>query len=180
MRCRLKPFKQGDCDGLCGIYAIINAFAVLCPEINVTQAKALFRTLIAALPEHRRKPLSVVWQGMHGNLFRLLLAHAEDHVQETFSAQIKRSRLNLPTHRVTIRQLCECLREALEDDQVALLMIDGCYSHWTVAYRVTEKTIRLLNSTGIKYLLRSSCTLTPTRTGHRLAKNEIILLRRVS
>jgi hypothetical protein len=57
MRSRLTPYKQGDCDGLRGLYAITNALAVLCPEINKKHAKALFRTLIAACRRIERSRL---------------------------------------------------------------------------------------------------------------------------
>jgi len=173
-----KIYKQGDCDGLCGIYAIVNALSALCPEIDKTHAKALFRALVASLAAHRKAPLSVVCDGMHGTLLRSMLTRGETHVNQRFSAQITRSRLNLPASRATTRQLCERLRDALEDDHVAILMIDGSYSHWTVAYEVTDKTIRLLDSTGMKYLLRSRCTFIPTSKGHQLFRDEIILVRR--
>lgn len=178
MKLGSKIYKQGDCDGLCGIYAIVNALSALCPEIDKTHAKALFGTLIAGLAAHRKAPLSVVCDGMHGTLLRSLLTRGETHMNQRFSAQITRSRLNLSMNRATTRRLCESLRDALEDDHVAILMLDGVYSHWTVAYEVTDKTIKLRDSTGMKYLLRSSCTLKPTRTGHCLFRNEIILLRR--
>jgi hypothetical protein len=79
-----------------------------------------------------------------------------------------------------MKRLCERLRDALDHDHVAILMIDGSDSHWTVAYKVTDKTIRLIDSIGMNYLLRSRCTFRPTQKGHQLFRDEVILLRRES
>ena len=39
---RMDPYCQGDLDGLCGLYAIINALCALCPEIDEDIALGMF------------------------------------------------------------------------------------------------------------------------------------------
>jgi hypothetical protein len=33
-RRQLKPYQQGRLDGLCGVYALINALRLLCPRLD--------------------------------------------------------------------------------------------------------------------------------------------------
>src|SRR3954470_21433807 len=35
---RLNPYRQGRLDGLCGVYALINALRLLCPRLTKTRA----------------------------------------------------------------------------------------------------------------------------------------------
>ena len=55
-----KPYRQGDLDGLCGIYAIINAVSFLCPEMDRETARDLFRVLNERL-RRVRGTSDVIW-----------------------------------------------------------------------------------------------------------------------
>ena len=55
----MKPAYQGKLDGLCGIYAIINALHYAC---DVSDEETLFRQALESLA-HRRWP-SILWMGM--------------------------------------------------------------------------------------------------------------------
>ena len=35
------PYRQGDLDGLCGIYSAVNAVRALCPEVSTDDASWL-------------------------------------------------------------------------------------------------------------------------------------------
>ena len=44
-----QPYRQGDLDGLCGVYSIVNAVRALCPELDQDGAEWLFAHLMQAL-----------------------------------------------------------------------------------------------------------------------------------
>ena len=44
-----KPFQQGDLDGLCGVYSIVNTVRILCPEVDLETAEYLFDILMQKL-----------------------------------------------------------------------------------------------------------------------------------
>ena len=60
----MTPFRQGDLDGLCGIYVIINCVRFLCPEANSKFLGKLFRVLVQSLEREVDKPLTVLWRGI--------------------------------------------------------------------------------------------------------------------
>ncbi len=39
---RLRPYRQGRLDGLCGIYALINALRLLCPKLDEDTCERAF------------------------------------------------------------------------------------------------------------------------------------------
>ena len=46
-----RPYRQGDLDGLCGVYSVVNAVRVLCPELDQEGAEWLFAHLLQSLNE---------------------------------------------------------------------------------------------------------------------------------
>ena len=45
---RLNPYRQGRLDGLCGVYALINALRLLCPRLDEDACERAFCALIRA------------------------------------------------------------------------------------------------------------------------------------
>ena len=37
---RIKPYRQGQLDGLCGTYALVNALRLLCPRLGEDACEA--------------------------------------------------------------------------------------------------------------------------------------------
>lgn len=65
-RRRRRPYRQGDLDGLCGLYSTVNAVRVLCPEVDTEAAGALFATLMQGLNEAGAAAEDVVTGGSVG------------------------------------------------------------------------------------------------------------------
>ncbi|WP_201862676.1 hypothetical protein [Microvirga soli] len=61
---------------------------------------------------------------------------------------------------------------------MALIGITGTTDHWCVVYRVTPKTLWLLESSGQMRINRSRCTTVLTRTCYCLDASEILLIER--
>ena len=69
-RLRFKPCQQGNLDGLCGLYALVNALRCLCPKADQAACERVFAVLIRALGRHHRSPLAVIHRGL--NRYELL------------------------------------------------------------------------------------------------------------
>ena len=171
------PYRQGEFDGLCGMYAIINAISALAPELDQATARTLFRHL-ARHVQSIEQPLPVVAYGMGGSSVRDLLRVAQRYVRKRLNVQIAMERPFRLRRDSRLGQLWDTLRSELDAEQVAIFAIEGVYAHWTVAYRLTPKRIRLLDSGHRQMLLRSRCTLRPTEVRFRIVPREIMLLRR--
>jgi hypothetical protein len=80
--------------------------------------------------------------------------------------------------RPTLPDLWERLGGELSRKQVAIIGLSGVHEHWTVAYAMTDKLMRLLDSSERHVLLRSRCTLQPARTRYRISARAVILVKR--
>ncbi len=70
------------------------------------------------------------------------------------------------------------LQEALDGSSVAILGLAGRHHHWTVAYQVSDRQMRLQDSGKLKVLLRSRCTSAAAERRDVLSPENVILLRR--
>ena len=63
-RRQLKPYRQGQLDGLCGVYALINALRLLCPRLDEDACERAFCALIQARARQAASPLTVIHAGL--------------------------------------------------------------------------------------------------------------------
>ena len=154
---RLHPYRQGRLDGLCGVYALINALRLLCPRLDEDACEArLLR------PDPSPSPAGRFPVG--GHLRRAVSAGAAAADRpvaavrgQEFGVTLSVSRLKVsePSLRGLWRGLCR----ALDGQSVAIVGLDGIERHWTVGYAITERTLRVADSCGLRVIFRSQCTV---------------------
>jgi len=171
-------YRQGELDSLCGVYAIINALSAVCPELDGDFAAILFRKLIGALSQNVERPMRTLYNGMSQAAVEALLALAQYELDRGLEIRVKVRPLQQLGRRPTLGDLWKRLGGELSRKQVAIVGLSGVHEHWTVAYAVTDKLMRLLDSSERHVLLRSRCTLQPARTRYRISPHAIILIRR--
>ncbi len=172
-----RAYQQGDLDSLCGLYALINALWYLF-QLNEDHCRALFAAMIKALHRRCRRPHHPILWGMSFSTLKGLIEAAQtckvlDGAQ-TFQARplrLSRDQRNLP-------QLWSGLSQELTPTCVAVIGISGAADHWCVVYRVTAKTLWLLDSSGQTRIYRSRCTVRSSRTRYCLEAGEILLIER--
>lgn len=178
MRPTVDAYRQGDLDGLCGIYAIINAVHLLYPRLDADAARALFRKLAKTLSKTLTNPTGPVYDGIGRLVLEDLLITAREQMHHHHGVTIEVERLVLWRKHPTLLDLWEALRQRLDGQTVAILGLSGLKDHWTVAYTATETTIRLFDSGDRHTLARSRCTLQRTETRFRLQRKGVLLLKR--
>jgi hypothetical protein len=149
-----KPFQQGQLDGLCGVYAMVNAVSILCGPLTTRQAQALFSKILQFL-ETRGSLASYCSQGIVLNDIAAIL-------NQVICQQYPITRFK-PFHhqpRVDKRQYLQALDAFLQQpDGVIFTGINGTYNHWTLIHRITDKTLHTYDSDQLHYLLLSSCSM---------------------
>ena len=61
---RIKPYRQGRLDGLCGVYALVNALRLLCPRLDEDTCEQVFSVLVKARTRQTASPLAVISAGL--------------------------------------------------------------------------------------------------------------------
>ena len=171
-----RAYRQGDLDGLCGVYAVVNALRYLF-GLKEDHCRALFAALIKALHRRCRRPHHpILWVMSFATLKRLIAAAQTCRVldgAQTFQARP----LRLPRDQRNLPQLWSGLRQELTPTCVAVIGITGAADHWCVVYRVTA-TLWVLDSSGRTRIRRSQCTVRASRTRYCLEAGETLLIAR--
>ena len=154
----LRPFHQGELDGLCGVYAVINAVRALCPELTADDAAWIFGSLISVLAKAGTDAVEATTYGIERAEVGRLLRWTRAHVLDEYGVGLTVRRLPRPLrHQVGLATLWQALARAITPSSVAVLGLAGRQSHWTVAIGVTPRQIRLFDSCKMRVLHRRHC-----------------------
>lgn len=172
----LAPFNQGDLDSLCGVYCVMNAVRFLFPELRSQRSVALFQALSENLTTNRVTAHETVGLGIEIPILHALVEAACKYLRDVLDVSVSATIFTPKIRRFD--DLWTALRRVLDERQVAIIGLSGRHDHWTVAYQITERTIRLFDSDSMKLLQRARCSLRNPQTPHQIDPDEIILVRR--
>ena len=153
------PYRQGDLDGLCGVYTIINAVSALAPAMTDRKALRLFDSLMGDLRQRDTGRQSLVVAGLNRRRLLQTLRGANRFAERELKGQLIWSRVPADVAaRWSMKALWRLLDRRLSSDFVAVIGLDGRHDHWTLAVAVTDRTIKLRDSDGLEILRRSACS----------------------
>lgn len=152
---QLKPFQQGDLDGLCGYYSAINALRLINPKIGWSDCYELTKEWLPMLEEKRGYFAQMATIGLYmPDLNFILTLIANEY-------GIKKKRPFCRNSRASLDEYWTAMKDFL-DEAPHRAIVFGYYtetaSHWTVAKRLTKKTIWLFDSSREKVLRKSLLT----------------------
>ena len=91
---RRQPYRQGDLDGLGGVYSAVNAVRALCPEVDDDAASCIFEALLLALPKVDADPRVRLYlrgdRAWHGQRFRAHTGRRERCGDAGLSRRVRR------------------------------------------------------------------------------------------
>lgn len=161
----VRPIRQGSIDHLCGIYSVLNATEVVIGKYRVdrkrkrksSQRKTLFNDLIGHLAKN--------------NLLKDALTTGIDDIDiglidvavesvRSYQNQKMRKRKAFETDDVTLDEYWEQLTQHLyQPDSAVIILLTGRIKHWTCVKAITPEAMILSDSTGMKKIARSHCTV---------------------
>jgi hypothetical protein len=175
-----KPLRQGDLDGLCGVYAIINAVRCVHPRLSKPMAERLFRVLMQALAaDGQTKPGSMVYRGITRATQAKLIGVARRHVAAKHGLTFEVVRLPSrphPKRSWSIAELTLRLSDHVRDGGVAIVALRGCMAHWTVIVAVTPKQFRMRDSDGLHIIRRDDCVVALDSTKISIPPGDVFLI----
>ena len=157
---KIRPFLQGGLDGLCGVYSIVNAVRVLCPELDNEVFEILFDHLMQSMKKAGAEPSLTITGGIGQRVLAALLKEALTDVDAEYDINLTCRRLPKKLRRTTsLGGLYRRLEATLSPTCVAVLGMGGRHCHWTIAVSATQHRIRLFDSTRMSVLRRRDCTV---------------------
>ncbi len=152
------PKNQGGLDSLCSVYSIINAYGITMNATDNEQQK-LFNDIIAYLSKKRILKDVIIGGVYHKHMVMML----EDVVGDRIPVKnlIWKS-FPTPTKRIFWNSIVEHLSN---ENNAVILSMGGRRDHLSSAYQATDKSIKLLDSNGMKSIrYKDSTTDTSVHT----------------
>ena len=165
------PLQQGDLDGLCGAYALVNAVTRLLHTkgFDRDHANRLFQRLCRTLHRRQRMP-QAVWRGTHIDDIDGMLRTVRRFVRENFAATLVVSHPfdhGVPRKKDKFFRVLSKSFNSVGERRVAVIGLDRPGFHWTIATEVTARSFRLYDSGRSKRLRYGDCTLGKTMRGRQ-------------
>ena len=165
----LVPFQQGDFTGLCGVYSIINAIHILnVPGLDDEELENLFRHLLLAISD--RFP-HCLWNGTFPRDQEDMMNAACEWIYNKFRVDISWEK---PFDTVAVGNITKwfnTLRDGLDDYSIAIIGLSEPYSHWTVGFLTTKKTLVFydsgvfFNGNKLKRVLKKQLSISKGQSG---------------
>ena len=154
----LAAYRQGELDGLCGIYSVLNAvrFALLTAELEGSHSRIrylrpdecalLFTTLVSTVGRRHRRA-QFVFAGLGPSHLRSLLRSTDEWLRVNRGLLLVRTRpLDRDDRKTTL--LSSIRRHLNVPGSAAIIGAKEPWQHWTVATRITKARVHLLDSEG--------------------------------
>jgi hypothetical protein len=171
----IDSYRQGELDGLCGIYVIINAYRRLFGDkFSHERCTKIFMKLARAAP-------MAVFEGLSYRELLELIMLANANVPAAMRIEVRTQvfRKQVSSHAWGVETYIKRLREEVQEGkQVAIVGIQGAHDHWTLLHRVTPATFKLTDSSSLTNLRLANIGIAgKTKRSYRIVPSQTILLR---
>ena len=158
-----KPRLQGDSDGLCGFYSIINGIRLALEPVgglSNDNESELWRFLIRRA-DRKYRFATLFLQGTATKQIFRLSRRAAKMVSKQTGFNVVFQILSRQEAEDCGNKLDAIVRYLLKQERTAILAGIECeaYDHWSIIRGITSKSVWLLDSDGSHRLLLKSCTL---------------------
>lgn len=174
----IQPADQGDYDGLCGLYCIINAVRlVMAPhrQLNRDEARALFVAGVRFLQRRGSLP-NAVHSCVREREWPKLAARIVSKAQTLTLRPITLEQPGLPDD-TSIDDTLLRIEMMINAGKAPCVFLRGKARHYSVVSGYTPVSLRLFDSFGHKRILRRSCGTARAATSlHRFHLQSILTL----
>ena len=171
------PVRQGGLDGLCGLYAVINACNNLKMNLGHAERMKLFELGICYLDEKNILKNTMV-SGMGITHVKAIIRVFKDYLVEEHG--VKLISKPITANAGNINGLWTLLSQFMEDhDGAVVLGLTGMHDHWTCVVDISDATLQLCDSDGLRRINKSYCTCGKLHGDlkHVLDVDEVLALR---
>lgn len=176
-RQRLRPYRQGELDGLCGLYAGINAvrwaLRDVGAKISIDDWQTLFTVMLAAA-EDRTGAYTATAFGIGTKSLLAMLKVARQHLADEHGIAVTVRRIGKRDEPLSLPAMLARLAELAAAPQSAVILsLCGHLDHWSVLRRVTATSLELFDSYGFARVAIANCRMStepplPSRREHVL------------
>lgn len=173
-----KPYEQGELDGLCGVYAAVNALALL-----VARGKPLAKSYCTELFHQGigivAKDIAlqeVITTGIEPELWIKVVQGLAAQVASDVELGIAAVQPFADRPQVRFAELRQRIEAALDRDALVLVLLKGVHDHYTVVSSHSDTRFILYDSAGLYWLTKAKCGSERSQQRHRLNASATIFI----
>lgn len=144
------PYHQGQLDGLCGVYSIINSARII-NNFDHKYCESVFREIVNFLTLEYSFS-KIMTQGVNINIIGHIINDIENLCLIKEMPLRNEKRLPLPLFWSSMQN------HLAEPNRAILLGLGGVYNHWTVTHQISDRRMVLFDSAHLKHLNKYKCT----------------------
>lgn len=176
----LRPLEQGHLDGLCGLYAIINAVRVaVYPELTLSTrvSKRLFECGLIILGRKKRLRHTIV-NGIDHALWLVMCRVVIAEAERLTAYRLVVSHLFNHERSWHTRNVIHGIAASVRRNQPVIICLEGRLDHWSVVTQCTPTRFNLFDSAGYRCIFIASLTASDKRPGkaHLVNRDGVFVL----
>lgn len=176
----LEPLQQGEFDGLCGIYAVVNGLRLLLQPfqpLSYAACEQLYRAGIDRLDREGRLGSAATWGISQSRWLRMVPAICTAATRISNIA-VSATRAFPHQHRVSRAAAFVAIEAAIDAQCPVLVELGGIYEHFSVVCGYSSSRLMLHDSYGYRWIHRGACSVTAEagEWRHRIATRSIMVL----
>lgn len=158
----IQPLGQGDYDGLCGLYAILNAIRLAAAPTQILSHKhtqQLFVSGVRYLSDKACLERAVCW-AIERQRWLGLMCHMRREAWRTARLRVHHEHLFEPDDETDAKKALAAIQHHIAERKAVLAFLRGAYRHYTVVAGSTPTSLILFDSYGYRWLRKASCLAT--------------------
>lgn len=160
-----KPYRQGELDGLCGVYSLINATRLAHGRMSWEASADLFQSCIGYLETRGRLPEMIRWGISINQMVAVLRDVIQPVVPICYVRPFRKAR-NTPID----EYWTACQGFLNEEGRRAVVLVYYLWTggHWSVGMEMSSSRMTLFDSSSRKILVRKHCTTSEDSLTHHV------------
>lgn len=163
-RQELKPLRQGQLDGFCGVYAVLNAVRLLAypdRQLHPAEMRRMFRKAVHILSRHRLLKMGATF-GLDPKPWQLMLDSLLPDIEHIAGFEIRQRKVFKAKAGLKASTAIGAIRNQIDQGRPIVLILDGAYDHWTVISGYNHQRFHLFDSDGYHWINPASVGLDDT------------------
>ncbi|HBL54030.1 MAG TPA: hypothetical protein DDZ34_08465 [Syntrophaceae bacterium] len=169
-----KILLQGDYDGLCGLYAALNAANALL-RMNEKDREKLFKNMVY-LVSKKENFADTILNGIDADQMEELLELIISYSNEEYGRQLVKESLSTDENNAAgvWRNFSNFLNVDDEHSRIIVIGLENRCDHWTCVRKITGRSLHLIDSFGMMRINKSAITTgKKVRKHYRIVADEV-------
>ncbi|QYE35229.1 hypothetical protein KZX46_04300 [Polymorphobacter sp. PAMC 29334] len=154
----LKPLEQGDLDGLCGLYAIINALRIAVYPNRIISSRMCGQLLDCGLAflGRKRKLREAIVYGMDNGLWLAMCEAVVAEAEALLRVRLILQPLMRDDRAWHVPEVIRNIRRNLRQNRAVIICFEGKLEHYSVIAGHTANRLNLFDSAGCRWIHSTS------------------------